>query len=231
MRQTNQEEETTGERENHNPITITRRDAVIAAAIGGMGQAGLFAGTFTNVEGQQQNLEVQVGEFSDGATVYRQYADGDVTEFTLGDNTEMSIEYDSMPDEYIHCEVGFAKGNGSYETVGDARVTTQENGGTITMTANDLWGGGSVDLVDDMDVVADYDEISVGSPSSMNDPVHVDTDFRLRFRFVSTNATLTEQEVLEFTLSACVPLGFGQSFGKNFGENYPEHWPKNWDSA
>lgn len=233
--------------ENDSRITITRRDALIGAVTAGILNA-LGVGA-TGVAVAESGIDLQTS-YANGDAIYEQYAAGDLEAFTLGGGTEVSLDYPPMNDDYIVGEVALSYDGSSYETFGQAQESSldNENGGTVTFGAttggdsgNGFWGGTAGEMADgsfdfheldmfDSDGDGIFENLSVDEPTASGDPLANDSSFDLRFRFVSSEGTLTEEEIVSFTMSIGVPLGFGQYFGVNFGRNHVERWPTDWDA-
>lgn len=176
------------------------------------------------------SFKVNLGGYTDGQMVMRQYVDGDITEFNLAKDTIMSLDYDGIRDSNLMGSIALRRGDGNFHKFGQATKPVKNGGGTVTFDAADLWGGGAIDLVHGTGAIPDYGTISVDNPTDIDDPIYNDTDFAIRCKIVSSGGTVAEQETVNFTLSVCIPLGFGASFGVNFGRNHPEHWPADWNA-
>lgn len=213
-------------------IRLTRRDALIGAVAAGIAKA---FGVSTVSADEEEDLHVTLDEYEDQLHIRRQYANGDLDEFTVGGGTEMAIDYDPMHDDYVVGEVALSINDGDYETFGEAREDNIDNsgGGTVRFNADELWGdsehvteSGGYDFEGLDSIEADYDNLGVNDPEER---LVNDTECKLRFRFVSSHGSITEEEVINFQMSIGVPLGFGQQFGQNFGRNHVEDWPEDWD--
>lgn len=220
---------------------ITRRDALISAVTSSLASA-IGVGT---VGAAANDVTINIQDWKEGGQLeFNQYADANLNQFQLGNDTTMSLEYSAMSDNYIVGEVAIKVDDGTYHTFGEAREDSiNSNGGTVSFNADQLWGDNNgtvesdeffdfknVDAID-ADNSGDYDQITFNAPNP-GDPLGqklAEThDFTLRFRFVSSEGTLVETKELMLTMSVGVPLGFGQFFGANFGKDHVESWPEDW---
>lgn len=215
-------------------IRITRRQAVVgglaSGLLGALGANEGFVGRVVASSGLGINIDDQYDEGED----YRQYLDGNVDSFTIGDLT-IDVDYPDMGDDRMFVECAIRREiNGSYtdwDTYGEDDKAIGSGAGTVSFTTDDLWGGGTYDFedVDDAIVNDDYENLSVDEMQSLDDPVYKDNHFELRFRAVSSEGNFSETEIIPFDLHIAKPLGFGWYFGKNFGKSRPSHWPEDWN--
>ena len=227
--------------ERDDRLRMSRRDVIVGTVAAGVatsvGSAPVMAGTET--------IDYGTAFWSNGDGFYFQFKDGEVDVFGLDKGTWMSLDFDPMQDDYIIGEIALKVDGGSYETFGSDKYnltsTEKQGGGTVEFDADELWGNddGTVQSDEHFDfqnitaVGTGYENIEVDVPSVGDPPgapLAETHDYRVRFRFVSENGTVTEEEVLHFWMGTGVPLGFGQYFGANFGKDHVESWPSDWDT-